>query len=96
MPGLILASDLTSVQPKHVLLERFIGNWSYERWTAPAGGAETQLVGSDEVSAEMVGGFSYFHVGMARSWDSMLMPCNCLVTIPIARKTQAPGEGIPR
>lgn len=48
---------LYSPQPEHKLLERFEGEWKFERMSAPGEGAKPESLGSGEVRAEMLGGF---------------------------------------
>lgn len=51
------ATDFTTPQPEHELLERLTGVWEFKRMTVPAGGSEPQTVGSGTVTAEMLGRF---------------------------------------
>lgn len=48
---------LYSPQPEHKLLERFAGEWTFERMSAPDDGSEPQNLGSGKVHAELLGGF---------------------------------------
>ena len=48
---------LDKVQPEHKLLERFAGEWQFEKLTAAAEGAKPESLGSGTMSAELVGGF---------------------------------------
>ena len=44
-------------QPEHKLLDRFAGEWSFEKLSVPDDGAEPDTLGKGLVSAELVGGF---------------------------------------
>jgi hypothetical protein len=44
-------------QVEHRLLERFAGDWRFERQNVPAEGSEPQNLGTGVISAEMVGDF---------------------------------------
>jgi hypothetical protein len=44
-------------QPEHRLLERFAGDWRFERQSVPAEGSDPQNLGAGVISAEMVGDF---------------------------------------
>jgi hypothetical protein len=44
-------------QPEHGLLERFAGEWHFERQSVPQGGSDPQVLGKGMISAEMVGDF---------------------------------------
>jgi hypothetical protein len=44
-------------QPEHELLERFAGDWRFERLSVPQDGADPQVLGTGTISAEMVGSF---------------------------------------
>jgi hypothetical protein len=44
-------------QPEHELLERFAGEWHFERQSVPQGGSNPRTLGTGRVSAEMVGDF---------------------------------------
>ena len=44
-------------QPEHKLLDRFAGEWSFEKLSVPDDGAEPETLGKGLVSAELVGGF---------------------------------------
>lgn len=46
-----------TLQPEHKMLERFAGEWEFEKRSAPANGADPENVGKGVVSAELVGGF---------------------------------------
>ncbi len=44
-------------QPEHKLLERFAGQWRFEKLTAPEDGSKPENLGEGTISAELVGGF---------------------------------------
>lgn len=44
-------------QPEHGLLERFAGEWRFERRSVPEEGSDPEVLGEGMVSAEMVGDF---------------------------------------
>lgn len=48
---------LYTPQPEHKLLERFAGEWKFEKISAPEVGSNPQNLGSGEVRAELLGGF---------------------------------------
>src|SRR5262245_28569335 len=48
---------LDKVQPEHKLLERFAGEWQFEKLTAADEGSKPENLGSGIMSAELVGGF---------------------------------------
>ena len=48
---------LYSPQPEHKLLERFAGEWKFERMSAPDDGSKPENLGSGDVRAELLGGF---------------------------------------
>jgi hypothetical protein len=48
---------LITPQPEHKLLERFAGEWKFERLSVPDGASKPETLGSGEVHAEMLGGF---------------------------------------
>jgi len=48
---------LDAAQPEHKLLERFAGQWQFEKLTAPADGSKPENLGTGTISAELVGGF---------------------------------------
>ncbi len=43
--------------PEHALLERFAGDWNFERFSVPTDGSEPRSLGSGTVRAEMIGDF---------------------------------------
>jgi hypothetical protein len=45
------------LQPEHKLLERFAGEWQFEKRTAAGDGSKSESLGAGTVSAESVGGF---------------------------------------
>jgi hypothetical protein len=47
-------------QPEHALLERFAGEWEFERLSVPAEGSEPETLGAGTISAAMVGDFFVF------------------------------------
>ncbi len=50
-------SDLYTPRPEHQLLERFAGEWRFEKTSAPGDGSPSQKVGSGEMKAELLGEF---------------------------------------
>jgi hypothetical protein len=50
-------AKLYTPQPEHKLLERFAGEWRFEKLSAPAEGSKPVNMGSGDVRAEMLGGF---------------------------------------
>jgi hypothetical protein len=46
-----------SPRPQHALLQRFAGEWKFEKRSASEGGSEPETLGSGEVRAELLGGF---------------------------------------
>jgi hypothetical protein len=48
---------LDALQPEHKLLNRFAGEWSFEKQGPPEDGAEPESYGTGTISAELVGGF---------------------------------------
>jgi hypothetical protein len=46
-----------TLQPEHKLLERFAGEWRFEKQSAAAEGAKAENLGTGTISAELVGGF---------------------------------------
>src|SRR6516162_4928546 len=46
-----------TLQPEHKLLERFAGEWHFEKLTAAAEGSKPENLGTGIISAELVGGF---------------------------------------
>jgi len=48
---------LYSPQPEHKLLERFAGEWKFEKMSAPDDGSKPENLGSEDVRAELLGGF---------------------------------------
>ncbi len=46
-----------TAQPEHKLLERFAGQWHFEKQFAPEDGSKPQNLGEGSISAELVGGF---------------------------------------
>src|SRR5262245_34647485 len=48
---------LDKLQPEHKLLERFAGEWQFEKLTATAEGSKPENLGTGTISAELVGGF---------------------------------------
>ncbi len=51
------APTLDTAQPEHKLLERFAGQWRFEKQIAPADGSKPENLGTGVISAELVGGF---------------------------------------
>ncbi len=49
--------SLDTLQPEHKMLERFAGEWRFEKRSAPEGGAKPEIVGKGNISAELLGGF---------------------------------------
>lgn len=45
------------VQPEHKLLERFAGEWQFERFGAPGQESHPPVLGTGTISAEMIGNF---------------------------------------
>jgi hypothetical protein len=45
------------LQPQHKMLERFAGEWRFEKQSAPVEGSKPENLGTGVVSAELVGGF---------------------------------------
>lgn len=50
-------AKLYTPQPEHKLLERFAGEWRFEKLSAPAEGSQPENMGTGDVRAEMLGGF---------------------------------------
>jgi Protein of unknown function (DUF1579) len=48
---------LDTLQPEHKMLERFTGEWRFEKQIAPEDGSKPQNLGTGTISAELVGGF---------------------------------------
>jgi hypothetical protein len=48
---------LDTPQPEHKLLERFAGEWRFEKQLAPKDGSKPESLGTGMISAESVGGF---------------------------------------
>jgi uncharacterized protein (TIGR03067 family) len=48
---------LDKPQPEHKLLERFAGEWHFEKLSAPEAGSKPENLGTGMISAELVGGF---------------------------------------
>jgi uncharacterized protein (TIGR03067 family) len=48
---------LDTLQPEHKVLERFAGEWRFEKQSAPEGGSKAENLGAGVISAELVGGF---------------------------------------
>lgn len=48
---------LYSPQPEHKLLERFAGEWTFERMSATDDGSKPENLGAGDVHAELLGGF---------------------------------------
>jgi hypothetical protein len=48
---------LYTPQPEHKLLERFAGEWKFEKMSAPNEGSKPENMGSGDVRAELLGGF---------------------------------------
>lgn len=48
---------LYTPQPEHKLLERFAGEWKFEKMSATDGASKPENLGSGEVNAELLGGF---------------------------------------
>jgi hypothetical protein len=48
---------LDKPQPEHKLLERFAGEWSFEKLSVPEEGSKPENLGTGSISAELVGGF---------------------------------------
>ena len=48
---------LDKAQPEHKILERFAGDWRFEKQTVPADGSKPENLGTGTISAEVVGGF---------------------------------------
>jgi Protein of unknown function (DUF1579) len=48
---------LDTLQPEHKLLERFAGQWQFEKQYTPADGSKPESLGKGTISAELVGGF---------------------------------------
>jgi hypothetical protein len=48
---------LDAVQPEHKLLERFAGEWQFEKLSVADEGSKPENLGSGTISAELVGGF---------------------------------------
>jgi uncharacterized protein (TIGR03067 family) len=46
-----------TLQPQHKLLERFAGEWQFEKLTAAAEGSKPENLGTGTISAELVGSF---------------------------------------
>jgi hypothetical protein len=44
-------------QPEHKALERFAGEWRFEKLSAPEDGSKPEDLGTGTISAELVGGF---------------------------------------
>ena len=44
-------------QPEHKMLERFAGEWHFEKRSAPEDGSKPENLGTGMISAELVGGF---------------------------------------
>lgn len=61
LTGLTMASaqepSFTALQPEHKILERFAGEWRFEKRSAPENGAKPEIVGIGNISAELLGGF---------------------------------------
>lgn len=61
LTGLTLAlaeePSLDTIQPEHKLLERFAGEWGFEKRSVSKDGAKPEIVGKGTISAELVGGF---------------------------------------
>jgi hypothetical protein len=50
-------AKLYSPQPEHKLLERFAGEWKFERMSATDGDSKPENLESGEMNAELLGGF---------------------------------------
>jgi hypothetical protein len=50
-------TKLTTPQPEHKLLERFAGEWTFEKKSAPNDASAPQSVGTGTITAELLGGF---------------------------------------
>src|SRR5262249_15636859 len=48
---------LDKPQPEHKLLERFVGEWNFEKLSAPGEGSKPENFGKGMISAELVGDF---------------------------------------
>jgi len=48
---------LDTPQPEHKMLERFAGEWHFEKRSAPEAGSKSENIGMGMISAELVGGF---------------------------------------
>jgi hypothetical protein len=48
---------LDAIQPEHKLLERFAGDWQFEKLSAVDEGSKPENLGTGTISAELVGGF---------------------------------------
>ena len=48
---------LDTLQPEHKMLERFAGEWRFEKQSAPEDGSKPQNLGTGMISAELLGGF---------------------------------------
>src|SRR5687768_14672961 len=48
---------LDTPQPEHKMLERFAGEWHFEKQSAPEGGSKPENLGTGMISAELVGSF---------------------------------------
>jgi hypothetical protein len=57
IPASAQESRLVVAQPEHGLLERFAGEWHFERLSPPGEELEPQSFGAGTISAEMVGDF---------------------------------------
>jgi uncharacterized protein (TIGR03067 family) len=49
--------NFVALQPEHKLLERFAGEWLFEKLSAAAEGSKPENLGTGTISAELVGGF---------------------------------------
>jgi hypothetical protein len=49
--------SLVTPQPEHKMLERFAGEWGFEKRSAPGNEAKPEVVGKGTISSELIGGF---------------------------------------